>query len=221
MNKLRNEAEKLRAEGYSYSLIRQKLGVSLGTMSYWFKDKPFTPNQVVLDRIRHGTGKEGLRRHNRRVKEIAELSDIGTAELGELSKRDLWILGIGLYIGEGSKTTETIRIVNSDPLVIRLAVRWLKDACGVDDDNITVSLHLYPDNDVDTCKVYWQNITNLPLDNFRWVSVVNRENKRKSAKGKLPYGTAHITVRANGDPVKGVRLFRRISGWMTGALNQV
>ena len=218
MNQLRAQAEKLREAGYSYAMIRERLGVSLGTMSYWFKDKPFTPNQEVLDRIKLGTGIEGVRRHNKRVKEIDELRQKGIAELGVLSKRDLWLLGIGLYIGEGSKTTEAIRIVNSDPAVIQLAIRWLKDVCGLDDENLTMSLHLYPDNDIEISKDYWRKVTGLPLANFRWVSIDKRDNKRRVAKGKLPFGTAHITVRANGDPEKGVKLFRKINGWIAGAL---
>lgn len=221
MHKLREEAEKMRAEGYSYNMIKDRLGISLGTMSYWFKDKPFSPNKEVIDRIKGGPGKEGVRRHNRRVKEIADLRALGIAELGELSQRDLWILGIGLYIGEGSKTTEAIRIVNSDPTVIRLAIKWFREGCGLADENLTVSLHLYPDNDIEKSKAYWQQVTQLPRDNFRWVSIDKRDNKRANAKGKLPYGTAHITVRANGNPENGVKLFRRINGWMTGALNQV
>src|ERR1700710_414060 len=131
MNQLRRQAEELRAQGYSYGLIHEKLGVSRSTMSYWFKDKPFTPNQEVLDRIKRGSAMQGVRRHNQRVQEIAELRDLGIVEVGVLSKRDLWLLGVGLFIGEGSKTTEAIRIVNSDPKVIRLAIRWLKEICNL------------------------------------------------------------------------------------------
>jgi transcriptional regulator with XRE-family HTH domain len=163
MNQLRQKAEELRKQGYSYALINERLGVSRSTMSYWFKDKPYTPNQEVLDRIKHGTGVEGIRRHNQKVKEISNLRDMGKFELGELSKRDLWLLGIGLYIGEGSKTTEAIRIVNSDPAVVKLAIKWLKDVCGLKDENLTISLHLYPDSDVEACKTYWQGVTELSL----------------------------------------------------------
>lgn len=220
MHAMRKEAEELRRQGYSYSMINQKLGISRGTMSYWFKDKPFKPNEEVQARIK-GSLSIGVRSHNRRVAEIATLRQKGIEELGELSARDLWLLGIGLYIGEGAKTTEAIRIVNSDPAVIRLSIKWLTEACGLASDNLTVSLHVYPDNDVEACKVYWQKITGLPRENFRWVSVDRRVNKQAAHAGKLPYGTAHVTVRTNGDPEKGVRLFRRMTGWITGALNQV
>lgn len=221
MNSLRQAAENLREQGYSYGLIQQKLGISRSTMSYWLKDKPFVPNQEVLERIKRGTGAEGVRRHNRRVAEIEELRERGIAELGSLSHRDLWLIGLGLYIGEGAKTTEAVRIVNSDPAVIRLAIRWFKEVCSLKNENLTVSLHIYPDNDVEACKDYWREVTKLPQENFRWISVDRRQNKRAAATGKLSFGTAHITVRANGDSSKGVRLFRKINGWMTGALNQV
>ena len=221
MNKLRAEAEKLRQQGYSYNLIHERLGIAKGTMSYWFKDKPFTPNNEVLERIKNGPGKTGIRRHNQRVKEIQLLKQIGSKELGKLSKRDLWLLGLGIYIGEGAKTTEMIRISNADPAVIRLSVRWLKDACEVTDENLTLRVHIYPDNDPDECIDYWQRVTGISRKNFRKVSVDLRTNKLASRAHKLPYGTAHVTVASNGDPEKGVRLFRRMNGWIAGALNQV
>lgn len=126
-----------------------------------------------------------------------------------------------IYIGEGAKSSEIIRISNSDPRVIRVAVKWLQDACGLTKDNLTVRLHLYPDNNDQECTQYWQKITDLPLKNFRKSTIDRRKNKRTAKVRKLPYGTAHITVISNGDPEKGRRLFRRIDGWMVGALNQL
>lgn len=220
MNKLRKKAEKLRAEGYSYSMIHQKLGISKSTMSYWFRDKPFTPNQEVLDRIANGPAMTGIRSHNRRVQEIKSLKQKGIEEVGKLTERELWLIGVGLYIGEGSKTTERIRIINSDPDVIKFGVRWLKDICGLTDDNITIALHIYPDNDPQECIRYWKQVTGLHERNFRKTQVDRRKNKKKGKRGTLPYGTAHISVASGGDPEKGVRLYRRLNGWMTGVLQQ-
>ncbi len=221
MNKLRHEAEKLREQGYSYNLIHERLGVSVSTMSYWFKDKPFEPNQAVLERIKTGSAKVGIRRHNQRVAEIKQLKKQGIQEIGELSQRDLWLLGLGIYIGEGAKAFEYIRLSNSDPNVIRLGIRWLKETCELTDENLSVRIHLYPDNDIEASMEYWQGVTGLGPKSFRKPSIDLRTNKQASRSRKLPHGTAHVTVLANGDPEKGVRLFRRINGWMTGALNQI
>ena len=130
-NPLRANAEKMRDAGYSYNMINERIGVSKSTLSNWFKDRLFVPNKAVLKRIQFGPIKSATKSHNKKVKEINELKEIGAKEIGHLSKRDLWILGIGLYIGEGAKTTESIRIINSDPEVIKLAMRWFKEICGL------------------------------------------------------------------------------------------
>lgn len=220
MNQLRSEAEELRGRGYSYGMIHDKLGISKSTMSYWFKDKPFVPNFEVMDRVKQGPLKVGIRRHNQRVTDIARAKEAGIKEIGLLSKRDLWMLGLGLYIGEGSKSIENVRIMNSNPAVILIAIRWLKEVCGLSNDNIVISLHLYPDNDISEALGYWSHITGLPGTNFRKTQIDIRQDKKASKRGKLPYGTAHLRVIGNGDPTKGVVLFRRIDGWMTGALSQ-
>lgn len=221
MNKLRVQAEMLRESGYSYNMIHKALGVSLGTLSYWFKDKPFTPNHEVLRRIQFGPIKSGALRHEQKLKDIAERRLIGKVEVGKLTKRDLWMLGLGLYIGEGSKTTEGIRISNSDPVVIVTAICWLKQICKLSDENLTVRIHIYPDNNETECKAYWSRVTGIPIKNFRKTIIDVRKNKKSSNRSKLPHGTAHISVVANGDPEKGVALYRKIDGWIEGALNQV
>src|SRR5258707_15139920 len=122
MNELRSSAEELRAAGYSYGMIHEKLGIAKSTMNYWFRDKPFTPNYQVVQRIKYGPLKIGAKRHNQRVEDIAQMRKLGIEEIGVLTKRDLCMLGLGLYIGEGSKTIESVRIINSDPPVILTAI---------------------------------------------------------------------------------------------------
>lgn len=221
MSSLRTEAEKLRDQGYSYNMISQSLGIPKSTMSYWFKDRPFTPNKKVIHRIKYGPIKSGAQRHNQRVRDIQRLKKVGKDEIGELSSRDLWMLGLGLYIGEGSKTTEDIRVSNSDPAVIITAIKWFKKACDLTEENINIRLHIYPDTDPVEAVSYWQSVTGLPLNNFYESYIDFRENKKLGNRRKLPYGTAHVRIVSKGDPNKGVALYRRISGWMAGALDQV
>lgn len=213
-------AEKLRSTGYSYNMISRRLGIAKSTLSNWFKDQPFTPNREVLERIQYGPIRSGEKAHNRRVQEIVTIKRTGIKELGELSTRDLWLLGLGLYIGEGNKSHETICIVNSDPNVIKLTIKWFKEICELEDKNITVAIHLYPDNNIWECFKFWSRITGLPIENFRKVQIDTRTNKLSIKKRKLPYGTAHIKVISSGNPERGVRLYRRLAGWIEGALSQ-
>ena len=39
-------------------------------------------------------------------------------ELGIISKRDLFMLGLGLYIGEGAKSISRVSIANSNSAVV-------------------------------------------------------------------------------------------------------
>lgn len=217
VNKLRPSATKLRQQGYSYSMISSELGVAKSTLSNWFRDIPFEPNETVLKRIQYGPIKAAARSHNKRVWEIKTLMRQGVSEIGRLSKRDLWLLGLGLYIGEGSKTIESVRIINSDSYIIKLAIKWLKEVCNLDDSNISIAMHIYPDTNTREAKRYWQHVTGLPDSSFRKTQI-DRRQKREAKIGKLPYGTAHLVVVSNGDADKGVRLFRRITGWMDGVL---
>lgn len=216
----RQRAVELRGKGMSYGLISEQLGVSKSTLSNWLKNLPYTPNEQVLSRIRHGQGAYGLHRRQIRIDEISELKARGIAEVGKVSKRDLWMIGLGLWIGEGSKTMEQIRLVNSDPRVIHLFISWLREICELQDENITIAMHLYPDSDELSSMRYWMNITKLPKEQFRKTQIDRRLDKKQLKTGKTPHGTLHITVASNHNPDNGVRLYRRMMGWVSGVIEQ-
>ncbi|MFA4817668.1 MAG: hypothetical protein WC608_02990 [Parcubacteria group bacterium] len=221
MNKRKERATQLRKKGYSYGMIVEKLGISKSTLSCWFKDLPFTPNKNVIERIKQGPFKSGQLRHNQRVKNTIIIKKAAKKELGKISKRDLWMLGIGLYIGEGSKAYETVQIINSDPEVIKLAIRWFKYICGLTNDNMTITLHLYPDNNVKKCIQYWSKTTRIPIKQFRKEHIDLRTNKTINKNRALPYGTARVSIISNGNPDFGVNLHRKVIGWIESSLGQI
>ncbi len=221
INLLKSQASKLRDAGYSYNMIFNRLGISKSTLSNWFRDRPFKPNKEVLKRIQYGPIKSAEKSHNKKVAEINKLRDLGTKEVGKLTRRDLWLLGIGLYLGEGTKSYDSTRVINANPDIIRLAIRWFKEVCKLTDENITIALHLYPDNDIEKCLCFWRKVTKLPRACFRKTQIDHRKDKTIFKNKKLPYGTAHITIISSGNPKYGVKLSRRIYGWMHGVLNQI
>lgn len=221
MNTRKEKAFSLRKKGYSYNMITDRLGISKSTLSCWFKELPFTPNRQVIERIKKGPFKSGQIRHNQRVADIAKIKKIAKKELGVITKRDLWMLGLGLYIGEGLKAFETAQIINSDSAIIRLAIRWFNDICGIKNDHITVAMHLYPDNDEKECSDYWRKITGLSIKQFRKTQIDRRTDKTKNKRRKLPYGTIRLSIISNGNSNFGVNLHRKIMGWIESSLVQV
>ena len=142
-------------------------------------------------------------------------------ELGKLSRRDIWILGMGLYIGEGTKLQETVKVINANPDVIKMAITWLHEVCGVDMENFSIRIHMYPDNDLIKTINYWSKVASIPRRQFKKSYVDRRINKKIGNRGKLPYGTAHLMVKAMGKKEFGVQLHRRIMGWIEATVKQM
>jgi transcriptional regulator with XRE-family HTH domain len=87
-------AIELRQQGFTYSLISKKLGVSGSTLSYWLRDIPYTPNLEVQNRIKNGSKVAGLKRHKQRIENTQLAHSEARQELGVISNRDLFMLGI-------------------------------------------------------------------------------------------------------------------------------
>ena len=198
-------------------MISQRLGVGKGTLSAWLREVPYTPNQAVIARIRAGPAKAAVMKQRVRFQQILALKAQGQKEIGQLSERDLLLLGLGLYMGEGSKLYEEVRIVNSDPQIIRVAMQWLRRSCGIPRRNFVVAVHVYPDSSPGASVRYWARITGVPRGQFERVQVDRRLDKSNRKRRRLPYGTAHVKVYSRGDHRFGVALHRRIIGWIEAA----
>ncbi|MDD5221333.1 MAG: hypothetical protein PHV47_01895 [Candidatus Pacebacteria bacterium] len=220
---IKEKAIAYRKKGYSYSMISQLLNhaVSKSTLSDWLYDMPYSPNKKVRERINKALLKSAQFNRNKKKKNIKHMKELARRDIGKISYRDLFFLGLGLYLGEGTKIREYIRIINSDPDIIKLAIRWLYDACGLKTKNIRMYIHTYPDNDIEETINFWSKITKIPRSQFGKTQVDIRKNKSLKKHRKLPYGTAHITVRSCGEEQFGVNLHRRIIGWIEESMKQL
>ena len=210
-----------RKSGDSYSVIVEHLKLSKSTLSGWLKGIPYTPNEETLMRIKNGPRKSAEIRHLKKLSSIEQVRSLANSEIGTLSKRDLWMFGIGLYLGEGAKSIESVRLVNSDPNVIKLGIVWLRNVCGVGIKNLTLVVHTYPDNNIATTISYWSKLSGVPVSEFGKTQVDMRLNKSTYHHNKLPYGTVQLRVRAGKNEKLGVFLHRRIMGWIEAIIQQV
>ena len=141
-------------------------------------------------------------------------------EIGNINERDLWLLGIGIYLGEGCKSNEAIRIVNSDPDIIKIAIKWFREICGLEIKNFRPYIHLYPDNNLEESLTYWSQITGVPKHQFGKISIDKRTNKSTKKSSKLPYGTIHLHINSLGNKEHGRKLYRRIAGWIYSVIDK-
>ena len=206
-------AIKMREKGHSYNYIAPRVGVSKSTVGMWVAHIPYHPNAETIERIGRARAASGEAKNKIKRESIALAKKEALEELGEVSLRDLFMLGLGLYIGEGSKSTNMVRFANSNPAIIKTIIRWFMKVFGVSAKHIRLRVHIYPDCNEKESQRFWARITGIPVSQFLKTSIDHRTNKKTKKKGKLPYGTAHLIVKSLGERRFGVFLLRKIQAW--------
>jgi transcriptional regulator with XRE-family HTH domain len=162
MVEAQERARELRAEAWTLADIAAELGVSKSSVSVWVRDVAFTPNPR-----RAGRRREPNALQRRKATEIAELADEGRRRIGELSDRDLLVVGTALYAGEGSKRDGEISFANSDPRMVGLFLTWLRRFFPIDERRLRVALYLHQGLDLDAAVRFWEEVTGIPSVQFR------------------------------------------------------
>ena len=109
------------------------------------------------------------------------------------------MLGLGLYLGEGSKYNQsTTSMSNCDPTLLKICISWLKEFFSDDFDKFSIYVHhYYPERD-NEIRNYWSERLQIPLLNFTKsgfdVSISGRNKKGNT----LLYGTVQVRVRGRG-----------------------
>ena len=218
---LKEQAISYRKRGYSYNMISKNIKVNKSTLSNWLNKIPYSPNKEVMKRIGLAKLKSAGFKHNQKMSEINEMKELAKKDLGSITERDLWFIGIGLYLGEGAKCYENIGFSNSDPKTIKIIIEWFKKNCHLKNRNLNPYIHAYPDNDIKKTLNYWSKITGIPKSQFGKTIIDKRTNKSRTKRKTLPYGTIDLRVRSLGEKKFGRRLHRRIMGWIETSLEQI
>jgi len=190
----KEEAIKLRKQGLSYSQIKQKLGVSKGTLSPWLANMPLSKermrelqfNDAVIEKIRATK----LRKKNERLSGVYEAV---AKRVGKLSQKEIFLAGLFLYWAEGTKRQNcTVTLANTDPQMIKFHLKWLR-SLGVRKEYIYVRLHLYSDMKIKEEMDFWSKVTKLPLSNFKPPYIKNSKFSQITYQ-TFGHGTCNIIV---------------------------
>ena len=128
----KEKARILRKEGYSINQIVEEAGLTKSSVSLWVRDIVLT--KVQKSRLsERGRSVESVERRRliRLSNEQAKrqvIIDEAKKDFTSLSLKELKLIGIILYLGEGGKTERgTARESNSDPLVIKMMMRFFRE----------------------------------------------------------------------------------------------
>jgi hypothetical protein len=195
--KERAEARRLRRLGWSVKEIERHLSVSRSSVSLWVRDIRLTDEQIADLHRRSATspgqlagaaanaakGRERRFRHQVEGRRRARVSD------------PLHLAGCMLYWAEGDKCREAVRLANSDPELLRLFVRFLRECYGAEDRRLSATCNLFADHAGRQRAIedFWLGVLRLPRSRLR-PSIVNVYSKysQKKRKNKLPYGTCKL-----------------------------
>ena len=205
-------AVELRRNGHSIKTISKIINAAQSSVSLWVREVSLLPEQIAaLKANTHSKETIEKRRLSRaRSESVKRMAIIDPAinEVGALTKRELWLIGIALYWAEGGKTKGIVRFSNGDPRMIQLIIRFFVEVCMVDKSKLRVHIHIHESLDVPAAESYWQKITGLPNEQF--YKTYNKPNKSsKSKRRSLPYGVCDIYA-------SQPNLFHKINGWAEG-----
>lgn len=191
-----NEAVSLRLKGWSYSQIKEKLGLSKSTLSGWLNDYPLSPERIKELQAKNPRRIENFRVTMRRKREVKNQIAYSRIErdIEKLSNRELLIGGFFLYWGEGTKTSPaTVMISNTDPAVLRYFIRWIR-LLKVPTEKMHVLLHLYKDMNVEREIQFWAKELKLSRNLFHrpWIKHSNLTDI--TYKSGFGHGTCHVRV---------------------------
>jgi transposase len=193
----RRRARALRAAGLSVREVAKAVGISQSSASLWVRNIVLTPQQR---RALDDRGERGRAVTRRRKAERARAIRKGYQEEGRRLVRERGVsyaAGCMLYWAEGDKSRNSVRMSNSDPEVLVVFTKFLRDHFGVPAEKIVISCNLFADHlarqrDIEQ---YWLRRLDLPESSLR-KSMVNIYSKysKKKRKRLLPYGTCKLTV---------------------------
>lgn len=207
----KEKARKLRKQGKSINQIVEEAGLSKGSVSEWVRDIILTKAQKNKISMR-GRSVESIekRRTNRLKNEEAKRQIIinkAKEDYTSISLEQLKLIGIILYLGEGGKTNRGMaRVANSDPVVIKIMLRFFKEICHVPESKFRGQIHTFAHADIEKTEKYWSKITGIPRKQF-FKTYTKPSSASLQKRKTLSYGTMDIYV-------CNTKLLLRILGWI-------
>lgn len=219
-SELKNKAIELRKKGNTYSEILKIIPVSKSTLSLWLREVGIArkEEQAFTEKKRLAAKRGGLARKNQRIKIYNEITGLAEKEIGKMTKRELWLVGVALYWAEGSKEKEYspgsgVKFSNSDPKMISLFLLWLTKACGIPNGHVFFELYIHDNyrKEVSRFVKYWSDTLGISRDQIDKVYFKkgNIRSKRVN-QGQLYNGLVRVKVS------KSSFLNRQITGWVRG-----
>ncbi|MFA5766771.1 MAG: hypothetical protein WC919_02530 [Candidatus Paceibacterota bacterium] len=214
----KEKAIKLRKQGFSYSEILKEIPVAKSTLSLWLRSVGLSQKQKQkLTKKKLAAALRGAQaRRDHRLAITKEIKDKAIRDIGEISDRELWLIGAALYWAEGSKEknkSSALEFCNSDALMIKLFMRWIARFMMVLPERIKFELFIHENHKhrLPQVKKHWVDATGMPFEKFN--TVYFKKHKPKTNRKNISdnyFGVLKVKVS------KSSSLNRQVTGWIEG-----
>ena len=184
----------MRKKGMSYSQIKEKIGVSKSTLSGWLYNIPLSEKRIRQLRDFSPIRIEKYR-NTMRIKREARLEEVYkkvSKDINSFSKRDLFLSGLFLYWGEGTKAQKgSVTLTNTNPAMLKFFIKWL-ELFSVKRKDLKVKLHLYSDMNIKKSINFWSKELQISISQFRKSYVKKTKFKLITYKNGFGKGTCCV-----------------------------
>lgn len=212
---VKETAKKMRKNGVSLGDLSKKFHITKSTLSFWCKDIVLSESAILKIKTK-GRMKSirGLLRYSEikrkeRMKRNSIQRQEGARALSTLSDRDILMIGLGLYWGEGYKYENgELGFTNSNPHIIRFYFKWL-ELWGVKKDSLIfrLTLNMFFRKEEHRIKLFWINLLDIKKEQFSKTTFIQTNLKKASLKNADKYkGILRVKAR------KGTALRNKILG---------
>ena len=195
-----NIAIDMRKRGISYSEIENRIHIPKSTLSYWLKNIKLTPEQTkkLNDKRTEVVKANALKKVSRTSRMIEEVKKSSSRDIKEISKKELWLMGVVLYWRNGNKSDlkKGVHFSSSDPDMIKLFLKWLLEIGGIKNEEIKFEIFA-PKKLFKEAINKWSKITGFSESHFKHLYIQK---------------TSFLRIKV----AQSSMLARQIAGWIEG-----
>ncbi|MDR3549250.1 MAG: helix-turn-helix domain containing protein [Candidatus Pacebacteria bacterium] len=168
---LKAQAIELRKQGLTYREIMARIPIAKSTLSDWLHSVGLSKyqKQRLTAKKWEAIGKGGAAKRAQRIALTEKIAAAAMKDIGTVTRRELWLMGVMLYWAEGSKEKDyrpgsPMRFSNTDPDMIKLFLLWLKEICHKTFDDLVIEVYIHHLHRERTEEIvaFWTSIINDP-----------------------------------------------------------
>jgi len=194
-------------KGMSLFELSKKYRLAKSTVSLWCKNIEISQDakKLIQEKWLKSTAaarRRGVQKNkDKRIESIEKEYIQAQNLLGNITSRDLLIIGIGLYWAEGSKkeTGSGFSFINSDPLMVKMMYEWLLSIMGMKREQLIVNLAInisHKEREDEILK-FWSNLLDFPVRDFGNTTFIKTPYARVYDNHPAYFGMLRIKVKSS------------------------